>query len=102
MLLDKGAQVDERDDNGDQPIHSAAKSGCKLSVNILIEFGAWVCGGGHLKNTVLHYASKMGRLQLVDHILKQGCPPNLENDLKETPLHLAAGFYTKGTKGLFK
>ena len=51
---------------------------------------------GHNGNTVIHYAAKMGRLKLVDHLLKMGPLVNLENYLKETPLHLAAGLYTKG------
>ena len=43
MLLNKGAQVDEPDDFGDQPIHSAAKSGCIGCVGLLYEWGAKVC-----------------------------------------------------------
>ena len=50
---------------------------------------------GHLQNTVIHYAAKKGRLQLLEYLLKRGCPVNLENVLKETPLHLASSFYTK-------
>ena len=56
----------------------------------------WNYRPGHNGNTVIHYAAKMGRLKLVDHLLKMGPLVNLENYLKETPLHLAAGLYTKG------
>ena len=51
MLLNKGAQVDEADDNGDQPIHSAAKSGCIACVNLLQEWGVIVCTPGRFLRT---------------------------------------------------
>ena len=46
MLVEKGAHVEERDDNGDQPIHSAAKSGCMKSINLLVENNAYICSPG--------------------------------------------------------
>ena len=95
MLIEKGAQIDEKDDLGDQPIHSAAKSGCMQCLKLLHENGTNMCSKGHLENTVMHYAAKKGRLQLIEHLLKLGCPANIENALQETPLHLAASHYTK-------
>ena len=98
MLLDKGAQIDEKDENGDQPIHYAAKSGCIACVQLIAGKGVKVCTPGQNDNRVIHYAAKYGRLELVNEILEKGCPPDLENQLGETPLHLASSFYTKGIK----
>ena len=50
MLIDKGAQVDEADEFGDQPIHSAAKSGCIACVKLLMGWGVKVCSPGHNDN----------------------------------------------------
>ena len=96
MLLDKGAQIDEKDENGDQPIHYAAKSGCIACVQLIAGKGVKVCTPGQNDNRVIHYAAKYGRLDLLNKILEKGCPPDLVNELGETPLHLASSFYTKG------
>ena len=100
MLIEKGAPIEEKDDLGDQPIHSAAKSGCMGCLGLLHENGAFFCSKGHLDNTVIHYAAKKGRLQLIDTLLQKGGDlVNLENALKETPLHLACSHYTKENNG---
>ena len=99
MLIEKGAPIEEKDDSGDQPIHSAAKSGCMGCLNLLHENGAFFCSKGHLDNTVIHYAAKKGRLQLLDILLQKGDYVNLENALQETPLHLASSHYTKENNG---
>ena len=96
LLVAKGALLDEKDENGDQPIHAAAKSGSIEIVDFLQEKGVFVCSAGAFKNTIMHYASKFGRYELVKKMVDKGCPCTLENALKETPLHLAAGFYTRG------
>ena len=46
MLIDHGASIEEKDDFGDQPIHSAAKSGCLESLKLLHDQGAYMCGKG--------------------------------------------------------
>ena len=52
---------------------------------------------------MLHCAASRGRLVLTDWLLDNIFMdnPNVKNDLGETPLHLAAGYFTKGTKSLF-
>ena len=60
----------------------------------------WQCSfcyfAGHRNNTILHYACLGGRLELVQNLLKEGCPANKVNQLFETPLHMAAMAGTKG------
>ena len=52
---------------------------------------------------MLHCAASRGRLVLADWLLDNIFMdnPNVKNDLGETPLHLAAGYFTKGKKSLF-
>ena len=47
---------------------------------------------------MLHCAASKGRLELVGFLLENIFMenPSCKNDLGETPLHLAAGFFTKG------
>ena len=49
---------------------------------------------------MLHCAASRGRLVLADWLLDNIFMdnPNVKNDLGETPLHLAAGYFTKGKK----
>lgn len=52
---------------------------------------------GHRGNTIIHYAAMGGELGVIDQIIgRDKCPViNRQNDLSETPLHLAAGCFTK-------
>ena len=54
------------------------------------------CRGGY-GNTMLHCAAQSGKIEMVNYFLARGFDVNKRNNLSETPLHLAAGFYTKGT-----
>ncbi len=96
ILIERGASVTEKDNSGDQPIHSAAKSGCRDLLDMLQKEGVEICTSGHQGNKVIHYACKFGRFELVQFLVKKGCPVGLRNNLKETPLHLAAAHYTQG------
>jgi ankyrin repeat protein len=48
---------------------------------------------------MLHCAASKGCLELVDWLLDNIFKetPSVKNDLGETPLHLAAAYFTKGT-----
>ena len=52
---------------------------------------------------MLHCAASRGRLVLADWLLDNIFMdnPNVKNDLGETPLHLAAGYFTKGKQTFF-
>ena len=47
---------------------------------------------------MLHCAASKGRFELVEYLLENEFQdnPNVRNDLGETPLHLAAAYFTKG------
>ena len=52
---------------------------------------------------MLHCAASRGRLVLTDWLLDNIFMdnPNVKNDLGETPLHLAAGYFTKGIQIIY-
>ena len=54
---------------------------------------------GRRGNNMLHCAASKGCLGLVDWLLENVFKetPSVKNDLGETPLHLAAAYFTKGT-----
>ena len=88
--------MDSKDNNGDQPIHCVGKSGCIKLFQLLADNGVKVCSLGHHNNTAMHYAAKFGKFDFIQTALGNGCPVGLRNALNETPLHLAAGYYTRG------
>ncbi|WP_264705088.1 ankyrin repeat domain-containing protein [Wolbachia endosymbiont (group A) of Gymnosoma rotundatum] len=108
-LLDKGANVDAEDENGDTPFDlttnqdiqtllqntdellEAAKSGNINEVNRLISEGASVNATDQNGNTPLHWAAKNGHEEVVESLLgKEGIDVNAQDRDNNTPLHWAA------------
>ena len=46
MLIEQGAKIDEKDHNGDEPVHAAAKSKDYTGVFVLKQAGAEMCTTG--------------------------------------------------------
>ena len=56
MLIEHGANVEVKDNNGDEPLHAAAKSKNCNSVYILKHAGANMCAkGSNTKRVALKY-----------------------------------------------
>ena len=51
---------------------------------------------GNMGNTLLHFAAKSGNVELIKYLLDNGIGPNVQNDMTETPLHMAAEAYLRG------
>ena len=46
MLIEHGAKINEKDNNGDEPVHAAAKSKNCNAVYVLKQAGANMCSTG--------------------------------------------------------
>ena len=60
MLIDQGADVDQRDENGGSPLHSAGQWGACYTTRVLIEAGALLHARDNEMNTPLHLAAGHG------------------------------------------
>jgi len=101
ILLDAGADVDLGDLNGDAPVHLACKGGSLSILKMVLEKSLCKvgCEGSH-GNSLLHYAARYGHLEMMQFLIDEGNDVNAENQLTETPLHLAAGVHKPSNYGL--
>ncbi|PKS11382.1 hypothetical protein jhhlp_003145 [Lomentospora prolificans] len=91
-LLEAGAQVDAKDNDGSTPLHLASRNGYDTIVQQLLKAGAQVDAkrkfGG---STPLHLASRHGHDTIVQQLLKAGAQVDVkDNDDGSTPLHWAS------------
>ena len=95
LLLDKGAEPNKPDQDGDTPLHTAAYLGYKDMVLLLLNRGAdpnMADRGGH---SPLHVAAREGYKDVVLLLLNRGADPNMEDRGGDSPLYGAA---TEGHK----
>lgn len=87
LLLEHGANVDARNDEGITPLHLAAYS---EMVDLLTEYGAELNARSNEGETPLHIqVSEVDSFDTVQRLLELGADVNLKNDFDETPLDIA-------------
>ncbi|UCC44418.1 MAG: ankyrin repeat domain-containing protein [Candidatus Zixiibacteriota bacterium] len=90
-LLETGADVNVKDRNGIQPLHSTASRGHSEAVALLIDKGASVDARSDLDGgTPLHYAAENGHREVVKLLLSKGASITAKDMSERTALHLAA------------
>lgn len=89
--------VEDRDEQGNTLLHSAAMSGKAKSAEFMISKGADPRALNDKKNTPLHYAAGQGQEETVELLSSLGAALNAANNNKETPLHMAAAQGKTGT-----
>ena len=96
LLIDHGANTAADNENGELPLHLVSRgqylpqeNGVGI-VQLLLERGVDVNTPDMHKNTPLHSASSLGRLEIARALLENGAKPGLGNDRAQTPLHLAS------------
>ncbi len=89
LLVEAGAQVNTLNSCGGTPLSEAASLGYTELVEYLLSQGARLHIAGQGEPT-LHEAVRSGNATVVQLLLAAGAPVDEQNDLKETPLHLAA------------
>lgn len=90
-LLDRGANVNARGNDGSTPLMGAAASGSLDAVRLLLERGARLDDLDDDGDGPLFYAIDQGRFEVVDHLIANGVNTDPSpNRFGNTPLLLAA------------
>ncbi len=87
--LDKGADVNAKDEQGYTPLHNAAWEGHKEIVELLIAKGADVNAKDEYGYTPLHDAVDEGHKEVVGLLIAEGADVNAKGEDGETPLDWA-------------
>ncbi len=95
LLLDKGANANLRDNNGNLPIYFAAKSRSLLYVKIFNKQGNPLSSINKRGENLLHAVARSGRddeyvSELIKYLVDNGVDINKKNKFGKTPLHLAS------------
>jgi uncharacterized protein len=95
LLLDKGAYVDAKGENGATPLAAATCFGTKDIVALLLQKGADINVKsmnqvtGDYTDTFLHIAARCGRAGIAALLIAKGMDVNAVNGLGKTPLAVA-------------
>lgn len=89
-LLDSGADVNARGDEGDSALHTAVWEGHIAIVRLLLTRGANVNAKNKKGETPLHWAAEKGLLDIASLLLEKGAALNAKDEDDQTPLHYAA------------
>jgi ankyrin repeat protein len=90
LLIEKGADLNAKDDYQYTPLHWAAKGGHTTLARLLIEKGADLNTKDERKQTPLHWAAMYGHIDLARLLIEKGADLNAKDDYQYTPLHWAA------------
>jgi ankyrin repeat protein len=90
FLLDRGADINARDNIGWTPLFIATSTGYFESAQMLLERGAKINDQNVSGNTPLHLAVDKGRIQAVRLLLEHGADVNARNKSDKAPSQLAS------------
>ena len=89
LLLNSGAEVNEKSEAMWTPLHIAARHQGPDVCQVLLDAGADVNVKGMNGNTPIHLASRMGKLSTVKLLVERNADVSAKNDLGLTALQLA-------------
>jgi ankyrin repeat protein len=89
LLNKRETKIDQPDDNGQPPLHTAIQEDRLDIAELLIEFGAAIESVGYHNWRPLHVASSIGSVSLVKMCLRHGADVHALTSTKQTPLHKA-------------
>ena len=95
LLLERGADINARNNNGWTPLHHAVRHNTSAMVTLLLERGADINARDALGTTVLHHIARQSDPATVApaaaFLLDAGADINAQDEQGKTPLHTAAG-----------
>ena len=89
LLLEHGADINARVEDGRTPLHVAAENGRVEVVRVLHEHGANIGAEDDEGRTPLHLAANYGDVETVHVLLEYGANIGAKSNQGRTPLHLA-------------
>ena len=89
-LIEKGAEIDAKDENESTPLHLASIKGWKKIGQTLLKNGANINAKDTEGETPLHYAAIKDNHKVVEFLIENKAELNAKSNLGETPIHLAA------------
>ena len=90
LLVERGAAVNAKDNDGDTPLHYAAGKNAVATVTLLVERDAAVNAKDHFGHTPLHEAAGNNAVATVTLLVERGATVNAKDHFGHTPLHFAA------------
>jgi ankyrin repeat protein len=94
VVLDKGVDVNAKDEFGRTPLHLPSQNGHIEVVELLIAKGADVNAKTKNGDTALHYAVSNDRNEIVELLIAEGADVNAKTNIGTTPLHGAHNIKT--------
>ena len=88
LLLDRGANPNGRDNNGETPLHGAAENGNTNVVKLLLARGSDPNMADNFEFTPLHKAANNRHKYVYQVLLDRGADPNKANQFGNTPRSL--------------
>eukprot|EP01007_Sphenomonas_quadrangularis_P002700 NODE_449_length_1471_cov_253.333333_g332_i0.p1 GENE.NODE_449_length_1471_cov_253.333333_g332_i0~~NODE_449_length_1471_cov_253.333333_g332_i0.p1 ORF type:complete len:424 (+),score=100.72 NODE_449_length_1471_cov_253.333333_g332_i0:24-1274(+) len=98
MLIDKGAKLNEKNNEGLTALGVAVRAGQVQFVQHLLKHGADCNVLDNKGNTVLHYCAARCFRELLTLLLTHGADVNGQNNDMNTPLHIAAQNFRQDVK----
>lgn len=89
-LIQKGADVNVKAEDGYTPLHGAVTAGHTEIAKLLIQNGASLDTKGEKGNTALHFSAWLGRAEITKLLIENGADVSAKNNDSVTPSHLAA------------
>jgi ankyrin repeat protein len=90
VLLDRGADVNARDNFEESPSWDAIRFGKLEAMQLLLEHGADANSQNSSRWSIPHYASSEGNLEAVRLLLQHHADVNARDSMSQTPLHHAS------------
>lgn len=91
VCLERGADLECPNSNGDYPLHIAARNGHHETVQLLLEWRADIEARNPFMETPLHLAAMNGHDQTVRVLLSFGADTDARTNCGDSPLYVAAG-----------